>query len=137
MDDKAKSILIVEDEKPLINALAEKLRAENYTVYRAGNGEEGLKEAHEKKPDLILLDIKMPNLDGINALRIIKKIKPQELRDGNDVWAKSVKVIILTNLKPDEPIISGLSGTDPAYYLLKAEWTISDIVEKIREVLNS
>ena len=71
----------------------------------------------------------MPHKGGVEFM--------QELRDGNDVWAKSVKVIILTNLKPDEPIISGLSGTDPAYYLLKAEWTISDIVEKIREVLNS
>jgi hypothetical protein len=60
----------------------------------------------------------------------------QELRDREDQWAKTVKVIILTNLKPDEPIISGLSGTEPSYYLIKAEWTIDDIVEKIQEVLS-
>lgn len=127
MDIKPSTILIVEDEKPLIKALAQKLGEEGYNILQAGDGEEALEVGFEKQPDLILLDIKMPNMDGVRFM--------QELRDRGGNWAKNVKVIILTNYNPDNEIIEGLKGTDPTYYLLKADMTISDIQAKVAEVL--
>lgn len=119
--------MIVEDEKPLINALSIKLKDEGFKVFQAGNGEEGLKVGYENKPDLVLLDLKMPHMDGVSFM--------QQIRSREEEWGKKVKVIILTNLRPDETIINGLAGMDPSYYLIKAEWTIAEIVLKVKEVL--
>ncbi len=128
MDPKTKTILIVEDEKPLINALSIKLKEEGFNVFQAGNGEEALNVGYEQKPDLVLLDLKMPHMDGVTYM--------QNIRSRQEEWGKQVKVIILTNLRPDETIINGLAGMDPSYYLIKAEWTIADIVGKVKEVLS-
>ncbi len=129
MDPKTKTILIAEDEKPLIKALAQELGNEGYNVLQAGDGEEALEIGLESQPDLILLDIKMPRMDGVKFM--------QALRSQGGTWAKNVKVIILTNFNADDTIINGLNGTEPAYYLVKAESTFIDIQSKVREVLQS
>lgn len=68
----AKKILIVDDEKDLIETLAFKLEANGYKVIKAYDGQEGLEKAEKEKPNLILLDIMMPGMDGIEALRSLK-----------------------------------------------------------------
>ena len=64
-----KTILIVEDEVPMIKALVDKFRREGFAVLEAGDGEDGLKIAMEKRPDLILLDIVMPKMDGMDMMK--------------------------------------------------------------------
>jgi len=121
--------MIVEDEKPLIKAMAQELAGAGYNILQAGDGEEALDIGFEAEPDLILLDLKMPKMDGMKFM--------QELRSRGGAWAGNVEVIILTNLSADDQIINSLHGTEPAYYLIKAESTIVDIQNKIREVLGS
>lgn len=119
-------ILIVEDEKDLREALRDVLDSENYSVLEAGTGAEGVKTALSEHPDLILLDILMPEMDGITALKKIRK----------DAWGKSAKVIILTNLNPSqERIITDLITNEPLDYLIKSDWKIYDVVKKIEEAL--
>jgi len=121
------SVLIVEDEKPLLKALSSQFADHDFDVFQAHNGEEGLELASKNKPEIILLDLNMPKMDGATFMEHLRK----------DEWGKDVPVIILTNLQPDDTIINSLARTNPAYYLIKAEWDLSDIVGKVMEVLQS
>lgn len=123
MDNK-KTILIVEDEKPLRSALASKLLHEGYSILEASDGKEGLKVALETHPDLILLDIILPVMDGITMLK--------ELRE--DEWGKNSKIIILTNLA-DEAKMSDSFHNAVFDYLIKTDWRLEDLVEKIKQKL--
>jgi two-component system response regulator VicR len=120
-------ILVVEDEKILAETLEEKLTAEGFTVVVAYDGVEGLKLATDKHPDLILLDLLMPKMDGMSVLRT--------LREGNS-WGKNVPVIILTNLtSADEQRNKDIVDLEPTYYFMKTDKSITEIIEKIKERL--
>lgn len=122
--DMAK-ILIVEDDDILLKMYQKKLTNKGYDVSLAKDGSEGYKLALSEKPDLILLDIKMPNMDGLQMLKLLRK----------DEWGKEVKVIILTNLEADEQITWDVTETLPAFYLLKADNRPEKVLEKVKEVL--
>ena len=123
MENK-KTILVVEDEISLLNALRDKLTRENFAVLEAKNGEEGLEVALREHPDLILLDIVMPKMDGMTMLRKLRE----------DLWGKSAKVIILTNLSDNEKVAEALEQKSYEY-LVKSDWKIEDVVAKVRERL--
>ena len=128
MNENKKTILIVEDEPAYQHTLTEKLGHEGFIVLSAKNGEEGLAFALEKHPDLILLDIVMPKIDGLTMMK--------KLREA-DEWGKNVPIIILTNLSADDDkIMTAITNNEPAYYLVKADYTIEGLVEKIRERLS-
>lgn len=123
--NKGKTILLVEDEVTLLSALRDKFSREGFTIFEAKNGQEGLNSAFANHPDLILLDIIMPVMDGMTVLK--------KLRAG-DQWGKTVPVIILTNLNEGKKVSESLAyGTDE--YLVKSDWKIEDIVKKVKEKL--
>ena len=121
-----KRILIVEDELDIREAMAEALTQEGFSVSTAGNGSEGLKKSIEEKPDLILLDIIMPMMNGHEML--------EKLR--SDAWGKKAKVIMLTSMDDVKNISQAHSGaiTD---YLIKAHSSLSEIVAKVKLVVYS
>lgn len=122
------TILIVEDDLPVLNALADKLAREGFGILQAQDGEAGLALADKDHPDLILLDILLPKMDGLTMMK--------KLRAGS-VWGKGVPIILLTNLSPDdEKINASVAESEPAYYIVKTDLSMSDLVEKIRERLN-
>jgi DNA-binding response OmpR family regulator len=123
-----KKILIVEDEYALLSALAENFIREGFEVIKAKDGEEGLASALEMKPDLILLDILMPKMDGFTVLKKLRQ----------DEWGKHVPVIILTNLSSPANISESLESTTTEgfqEYLIKSDWKMKDVIEKVREKL--
>ena len=123
-----KKILIVEDEMSQRKALVDKFTREGFEVVSARDGEEGLSVALTEKPDIILLDIVMPKMDGMTMLK--------KLRHENE-WGKSVPVILLTNLSADDDkIMKGVTEDLPAYYLVKSNWAINDVVEKVKDRLS-
>lgn len=124
-DKNNKTILIVEDEEDLREALIDKLRREGFLPLGAKDGEEGLKLALKEHPDLILLDIVMPKMDGMTMMK--------KLREDN--WGKNVSIILLTNLSATEEIVTGIVEDRPFYYLVKSDWKINDVIEKVKEVL--
>lgn len=125
---KKQTILIVEDETSLMNALHDKLNHEGFSTLEARDGEEGLNVALREHPDLILLDIVMPKMDGMTMMKRLRQ---------TDAWGKGVPIILLTNLSgADDKINQGITEDLPAYYLIKSDWKISDVVEKIRERLS-
>ena len=92
INDKKQTILIVEDELPLLKVYADRFSDEGFLVLKANNGQEGLDLAIKEKPDLILLDILMPVMDGLTMM--------QKLRE-NTTWGKTVPIMLLTNLSAD------------------------------------
>lgn len=127
MEQNQKTILIVEDEALQLKSLTDQFTDEGFRVLKARNGEEGLAAALRERPDIILLDILMPIMDGMTMLK--------NLREKNS-WGKAVPVIMLTNLDADdEKIMKDIVSTEPVYYLVKSRWSLSEIAEKVRERL--
>lgn len=116
-----KRILIVDDEHDLREALKTTLSYDGFFVTTAENGEEGLAKALAEKPDLILLDIVMPKMDGIGVLKALRK----------DVWGKDARVIVMTALDDMERISEVLEngGKD---YIVKSSVTLSAIAEHVK-----
>ena len=123
---KQKTILIVEDEKNLRDAIADILQLKNFIPIEAKNGREGVELALSKRPDLILLDLIMPQMDGMTAFKKIRQ----------DSWGANVPVIILTNLSANsEQLVEDMVTHKPIYYLVKSDWKLHDVVNKIKEIL--
>lgn len=116
--------MIIEDEPMLLTALSDKFTREGFKVLIAPNGLEGLKIALKNRPDLILLDIIMPVMDGITMLYKLRQ----------DDWGKTVKIILLTNLsdpgKITETVTKKVNG-----YLVKSDWKIADVVKQVKKKL--
>ena len=130
MAQKTKNkILIVDDDSGIRDIYSIALSAKDFDVITAVNGEEGLEKSIKETPDLILLDISMPVMDGLTMLK--------KLRATND-YAKKVKVILLTNLSAgNEDIIKGVVETEPDYYIVKSSLSVSELVKKVKEVVGS
>ena len=124
MSDK-KTVLIVEDEKLLSQAIKIKLEKNNFLVHEAFDGQEGLAKALEKHPDIILLDLILPVMDGVTLL--------EKLRE--DDWGKNVPIIILSNLS-DASLIEESKEKGVNSYLIKTDWKLDQVVEKVREAVD-
>lgn len=119
-----KKILIVEDDKFLRELIAKKLTAEGYQTIEAKDGEEGIKKLIEEKPDLVLLDLILPGIDGFEVLKQAKE-NPQ---------VAEIPVIVLSNLGQRDDVEKGL-GLGAIDFLIKAHFTPREIIDKIKSVL--
>lgn len=120
----AKKILVVEDELALSQVLSDRFTQEGFDVQTAGDGEEGLKKATTWKPDLVLLDIVMPKMDGMTMLHALRKT-PE---------GKTMPVILLTNLSDTEDVYEAMANG--VYdFLVKSHWDLDDLIHEVRAKL--
>ncbi len=119
-------VLIIEDEEMLVNMYITKFEKEGYQASKAQNGKIGIEQAQSIKPDIILLDIMMPEVDGFMVLKNLK----------NNPETKDIPVIMLSNLGQEEDIEKGnkLGAVD---YLIKADLTPKEVVNKVKEILKN
>lgn len=123
MADK-KTILLVEDDAFVSDIYQTKLGQEDFTVKTAENGLKAVKILEKQVPDLILLDIVMPYMDGMEVLKKLKE---------NEKW-KDIPVILLTNLSEKEKVEEGVSmGAND--YLIKSHFTPAEVVDKVKTLL--
>lgn len=127
MPESNNKILIVEEDEILFKVLSDRLNDAGFDASGAVDGEEGLSAALSQHPDLILLDLKLPKMDGMTLLKKLRE----------DPWGKGVPVVILTNLNPDDAMLKAIVENRPAYYLVKAEWKIEDVINKVKEILTT
>lgn len=118
------NILIVEDDKFLRDLIVQKLRRDGFLTQEALDGEEGLKSVGEHRPDLILLDLILPGLDGFEVLRHLK----------GDSQFSQIPVIVLSNLGQKEDMDRAFAG-GAEDFMVKAHFTPGEIIDKIKSVL--
>lgn len=125
MNQEQKTVLIVEDEVPLAQALGNALRQEGFMVLTAHDGEEGLRLALDKHPDMVLADIKLPKMEGIEMITALRE----------DEWGKKARVTILTNLSNPQTLEAAMK-VGAFYYFVKSDSSMSDIVKGIQGQLS-
>lgn len=121
---KKHTILLVEDDLPIVSILKQHLEDEHFNLLTALDGVDGLRLALESHPEVILLDIIMPRMDGLTMLKKLRE----------DKWGKNSKVIVLTNLSnPQSEQESGrLMAND---FVVKTDLSLHDLVERIKKIL--
>lgn len=120
----AKKILIIEDDDFFRELVRKKLSTKDFEIIEAVDGEKGVQAMKEKKPDLVLLDLLLPNIDGFEVLSKAKA----------DSDISKIPVIILSNLGQQEDVEKALKlgATD---YLIKSQFDINQIVDKIKNII--
>lgn len=119
-----KKILVVEDDNSLRKAIVEKLTFNGFNAVGAEDGEKGLELSLSWKPDLVLLDLLLPKMDGMTVLKGLRANLGKEL-----------PVIILTNVDPDDKMINDVIEYQPSYYFVKSNIELDNLVAHIRETL--
>jgi len=116
-------VLLVEDDKDILDLYAISFQREGFIVYTANDGKQAIEKFHDKNPDILLLDIMMPNVDGYAVLREVRKDHK-----------KYVPVMMLTNLNM-EHFAKEESVDQVDAYLIKSNFTPSEVVQRAIEVL--
>ena len=122
-----RKVLIIEDDTVMIAALAETFQKANFAVSTANDGVFGLQMATDTKPDLLILDINLPGMSGLSIM--------QALRESNGEWGREVKIILLTNLMLDNDMLETVTKYNPAFYLLKSDVELDDLIARANECL--
>lgn len=119
-----KSILLVEDDPFVIDIYTKKLKEAGFSIEAAQDGQEALKKIKEKKPDLLILDIVLPNIEGWELLREIK----------TDSKLKDLKVVVLSNLGQKNEVEKGIK-LGAIKYFIKAHYTPTQVAKEIKKIL--
>ena len=125
-NNETKKVLVVDDEVALLDILLEKFTREGFTALGAKDGAEGIEMSLKEQPDVILLDLVMPNVTGMD---VFKKVRE------SGAWGEKVPIVVLTNLTINERLQGELLKYKPAYCLIKGDWKIEEVVEKVESAL--
>lgn len=122
--EEGKVILLVDDDLTLREMYDERLKAEGFDIIQASNGDEAIKKAKEVKPNIILLDIMMPKVNGFDVLKELKA----------DSELKDVPVIVLTALIQEVDKVQG-KKLGAADYIVKSETMPGEVIAKIKNAI--
>ena len=126
MNGETRRILVAEDDRFLRKAAEMALKRQGYTVLTAADGEEALRAARSVLPDLILLDLIMPKLNGFDVLQALKKDAP----------TAHIPVIILSNLGQDRDVQQAMDAGATAYFI-KTDLSLQALVQRVEETLTA
>ncbi len=122
---KKKTVLVIEDDSALRKVLADRINAEGWRAIEATGGQGGLASALNEHPDAILLDLMLPQMDGIALLTELRK----------DEWGKTAKVLIMSNLVKGVGLIEQVKAYGVADYIEKADMSLDALIVKVKGLL--
>ena len=125
MDTTAKRVLLVEDDRFLRRACEASLRQRGFTVQTAADGEEGLRLARTEAPDIILLDLLMPKLSGLDVLRALKA----------DAATRGLPVLVLSNSSRQQDI-DEITRLGVVGYFVKADLSLQALGDRVAQLLS-
>lgn len=128
MENSEKKVLVVEDDIDLRNILVDGLSLSNYKIMQAGDGEQAVELIVDSLPDLILLDLLLPKLDGFKVL--------ERLRQYPDKNVAQIKVVVLSNLWSDKDILRAQALKVDEYFV-KASTNLEDVFSKVKIILSN
>lgn len=120
--DTKKKIVIIEDDETQAKLVTAALKESDFDVLQAFDGKEGIELVLQEHPDLIILDIILPHISGIEVLKKIRE----------DSWGKTVPIFMFTNLEENEPLAESVESGATAYFN-KSEWSMQELVNRIKE----
>ena len=126
MNGETRRILVAEDDRFLRKAAEMALKRQGYTVLTAADGEEALQAAQSALPDLILLDLIMPKLNGFDVLQALRKEAP----------TAKIPVIVLSNLGQDRDVQQAMDAGAAAYFI-KTDLSLQALVQRVEETLTA
>ncbi len=127
MEINQKKVLIIEDDVDLRNVLMDQLAKLNFQIMQAGDGEEGISILLDQKPDLVLLDLMLPKIDGFKVL--------ERIRHYPEAGIAATKVVVLSNLWSDKDILRAQALKIDEYYV-KANTNLEEVYVKIKQLLS-
>jgi DNA-binding response OmpR family regulator len=127
MENQLKKILVVEDDNDLRNILVDGLRLSNYQIFQAEDGERAVELLLDSRPDLVLLDLLLPKLDGFKVLERIRKYP--------DEAVAQTKVVVLSNLWSDKDILR-VQALKVDEYFVKANTNLEEVFKKVKTILS-
>lgn len=119
-----KKILIVDDDPDLLEITGERVVQGGYAVLKAKNGKEGLEVALAQHPDLILLDVMMPEMTGLEMLKVLRQ----------DEWGKNAHVFMLTSMNRSQEMSEGMHY-NVAKYIIKSDMKYDELLADIKQYL--
>jgi DNA-binding response OmpR family regulator len=119
-----KKILVIEDDNSLRKAIVEKLTLKGFDAVGAEDGEKGIELSTSSKPDLVVLDLLMPKVNGLTVLKML-----------HAKFGKDLPIIILTNVEADDNIVKDLTDYKATRYLVKSDTKLDSLVGNIKEIL--
>jgi len=122
---KKYTILFIEDEEALQQSMGRALDFAGFAVLQALDGEAGVAVAKKDKPDLILLDLILPKMDGFEVLKALK----------GDAITKDIPIMVLTNLESSRDV-DKVAAMGAVTYLVKANYELKELISKIKETLH-
>lgn len=122
-----KIVLLVDDDPLIVRMYQRKLSQDGYEIDTAFNGEEALGKVKKRKPDVILLDVMMPKMNGVEVLKALK----------GDEETKLIPVIILTNLGDKSEDVENAKKLGALDYLVKSQITLKDLSERVKKAIES
>jgi DNA-binding response OmpR family regulator len=118
------TVLVIEDSSYLADSLVDMLEMHNYNPLHAATGREGVALALEREPDLILLDIRLPDINGYEVYQRIRKTE----------WGKTARIMVLTASESIENIAKNIDLPNE-YVLFKPDWSIQNLIQQIEKRL--
>lgn len=127
MNPKENKILIIDDDEMILKSLSTVFLNEGFEVLTAKDGNEGLVQALNKEPNLIITDVEMDKADGMSVLHEIRKA---------GAWGDKVPVVILTNFDASDEVMKGIVADRPSLFLLKSKVNPVEILERVKDLLS-
>ena len=127
MAENQKSVLVVDDDPLISRMYQKKMAGDGYTVRTATNGEEALGLVQKEKPDVILLDVMMPKMNGVETLKALK----------GDPDTQAIPVLFLTNLGDKPEDIENAKQLGATDYLVKTQITLEALSERVKQIMET
>jgi DNA-binding response OmpR family regulator len=125
-DREAYSVLVIDDDESILDLYGEVFKRAGHKVSLAASGEAGLKLAFSEHPDVVLLDVQLPDMRGTEVLERLRA----------DAWGAGAAVIMLTNMPADSAsVVRSIAQGRPDFYLIKVDWLPDKLVEKVGDVV--